>query len=92
MSDAVNKLAREILTTCMLMKRDFNQAAREKDAKSGAALPDGSFPILNESDLMNAIHAIGRASDPAAAKAHIVKRAKDLGLENVLKQHSSMMM
>jgi hypothetical protein len=87
MSEAVEKLAREILTMCMLSKRDFNTAAREKDAKSGAAMPDGSFPILNAEDLMNAIHAIGRAKDPAAVKAHIRKRASALGLEHVLKMH-----
>ena len=68
-------------------KRDFSAAARKKDAKSGAAMRDGSFPIENESDLMNAIHAIGRATDPEAVRAHIRKRAKDLGLEAVLKAH-----
>lgn len=91
MSETLNKLAREILTTCMLMKRDFNQAARDKAAKSGAAMPDGSFPILNAEDLANAVHAIGRADHPEAVKAHIRQRAKDLGLEDWLKQHSSMM-
>jgi hypothetical protein len=30
-------------------------------AKSGAAMPDGSYPIENTKDLENAIQAIGRA-------------------------------
>jgi hypothetical protein len=60
-------------------ERDFDTDARNKAAKSGAALPDGSFPILNKKDLENAIKAVGRAKDPAAAKAHIKTRAKALG-------------
>ena len=39
----------------------------------------GGFPILSAKDLDNAIQAIGRAKNPAAAKAHIKKRAKALG-------------
>lgn len=60
-------------------ERDFDTDARKAAAKSGAALPDGSFPIQNKGDLKNAIEAIGRAKDPAAAKAHIKKRAVALG-------------
>ena len=44
-------------------------------------MPDGSFPIANVEDLKNAIQSIGRAKDPDAAKAHIKKRARDLGHE-----------
>jgi cation transport regulator ChaB len=39
----------------------------------------GGFPIQSKQDLENAIHAIGRAKNPAAAKAHIIKRARALG-------------
>ncbi len=59
-------------------RREFSQAKREKLAKSGAAMADGSFPIVTVEDLKNAIQAVGRASDPAAAKAHIKKRAAAL--------------
>lgn len=62
-----------------IFERDFSDKKRSALAKSGAALPDGSFPIENESDLKNAIRAIGRAKDPAKAKAHIKARAKSLG-------------
>ena len=59
--------------------RVYDAAARKRMAKAGTALPDGSFPIADLEDLRNAIQAIGRASDPAAAKAHIKKRARALG-------------
>lgn len=59
--------------------RDFTKDQRDAAASSGAALPDGSFPIQNESDLENAVKLAGHASNPAAAKAHIKKRAAALG-------------
>ena len=54
---------------------------RQKLAKSGKALPGGSFPIRNTEDLQNAIRAFGRAkeSDRADVKRHIIKRARALG-------------
>ena len=61
------------------LKREFSDDKRKELAGSGAALPDGSFPIENTGDLENAIRAIGRAKDPDKAKAHIIARAKTLG-------------
>jgi HK97 family phage prohead protease len=74
-------------------RRTFSADERKTLAKKGHAMPDGSFPIENESDLKNAIHAVGRASNPTAAKAHIKKRARALGLTKLLpedwqQQHS----
>jgi uncharacterized protein len=60
---------------------DFTEKQRGKLAETGAAMPDGSFPIRNRSDLENAIHAVGRAKNYDAAKRHIIKRAKALGAE-----------
>lgn len=57
---------------------------RERAAKKGFALPDGSFPITTVSDLKNAIRAIGRAKSPGAAKAHIKKRARALGRSDLI--------
>jgi hypothetical protein len=65
-------------------KRSFTADQRRAAAKSGAAMSDGSYPILNRSDLANAIRAIGRAKNPAAAKAHIKSRAKALGATAML--------
>jgi hypothetical protein len=88
MSNPLEDFATKLVNLC---KREFDQKARDKAAKEGAAMPDGSFPILNAEDLANAVHAIGRANHPEAVKEHIRKRAKDLGLTDWLKQHSSMM-
>lgn len=60
-------------------KRDFSDDDRKRLAGTGAALPDGSYPIVTAADVKNAVRAIGRASDPAKAKAHIISRAKALG-------------
>lgn len=97
--EAVNKLAelldqgkldpRELLKIAMddLTKRDFSEDRRKKDANKGKALPDGSFPIENKSDLENAIKAYGRAKDKEAAKNHIIARAKALGVEDMLPEN-----
>ncbi len=62
--------------------RFFSKQEREQDAKSGAALPDGSFPIEDEEDLMNAIHLVHMANNEGIAKSHIRARASVLGLES----------
>jgi hypothetical protein len=64
--------------------KSYTDAARKHLAKEGKALPDGSYPIVNVADLKNAIQAIGRAKNPAAAKAHIIKRAKALDATDAL--------
>jgi len=66
------------------IKREFSADERQSAANSGAALPDGSFPIKTKQDLHNAIQAIGRAKDPAKAKAHIKTRARALGATDML--------
>jgi hypothetical protein len=66
------------------LKRAFTEEQRNAMAKEGNALPDGSYPIANESDLRNAIQAYGRAKDKEAAKRHILKRARELGKENLI--------
>lgn len=64
--------------------REVDTEERKKSADKGHALPDGSFPIETVEDLKNAIQAIGRAKDPAKAKAHIKKRARALGHEELI--------
>jgi len=58
--------------------KDYSREQRDKMAKNGEALPDGSFPIHDCADLKNAISAFGRAGDKPKAKAHIKKRARAL--------------
>lgn len=66
------------------LKRAYSEDERDTMAKKGNALPDGSFPIADEEDLKNAVQAYGRAKDKEAAKAHIIKRALDLGKEELI--------
>lgn len=68
----------------LALKRAFSEERRMELAKDGMALPDGSYPIVNESDLRNAIQAFGRAKDKEAAKRHIMKRARALKLESLI--------
>lgn len=65
---------------------DYSKEQREKDAKKGLALPDGSYPIRTVSDLKNAIKAFGRAPEKkrAEVKRHIKKRAKALNRSNLV--------
>jgi hypothetical protein len=67
-----------------LAARDVPPKEREKLAQQNKAMPDGSFPIANEKDLRNAIQAIGRAKNPGAVKSHIRRRARALGLEDLI--------
>jgi hypothetical protein len=64
--------------------RDFSTEEREKLAKKGQAMPDGSYPIATVGDLRNAIQAFGRAKNASAVKQHIIKRAKALGKTDLL--------
>jgi hypothetical protein len=68
---------------------DISTEARERLAKEGKALPDGSYPIRNESDLKNAIKAYGRSNpeDRAKVRAHIRKRAKALGKADLIPEN-----
>jgi hypothetical protein len=47
-------------------------------------MKDGSYPIDSEQDLRNAVQAYGRASNKPATKAHIMKRARAMGLDEVI--------
>lgn len=66
------------------IKRAFSEERRMELAKEGMALPDGSYPIVNETDLRNAIQAFGRAKDKEAAKRHIMKRARAMNMESLI--------
>ena len=61
-------------------KREVKRKERESLASQGKALPDGSFPIKDKSDLANARQAIGRSKNPTAARALIRRRARELGV------------
>jgi hypothetical protein len=65
-------------------KADFSDDERKELAAKGQAMKDGSYPIRNKDDLGNAISAFGRASNKAATKRWIIKRAKELGATDML--------
>ena len=65
-------------------KRFYTTARRAEYAKRGIALPDGSYPIRDVGDLRNAIQAYGLGKDRAAAKEHIMKRARSLGRTDLI--------
>src|SRR5262249_43449602 len=61
---------------------DLSAAGRRQAAASGAAMPDGSYPIKTKADLRRAIKAVGRGgADHDAIRKHVLKRAQALGLE-----------
>lgn len=66
--------------------RNVSTDERERLADTGHALPDGSYPIANVSDLQNAIRAYGRAgeADRARVRQHIVRRARALSREDLI--------
>jgi hypothetical protein len=67
-----------------LTAADISPEVRRRAAKKGNALPDGSYPIRNVGDLKNAIQSIGRAKNPAKAKALIRRRARELNRQDLI--------
>ncbi|WP_406168891.1 phage major capsid protein [Streptomyces sp. NBC_00996] len=69
---------------------DLDTAARQHAASQGWAMEDGSYPIRpldshGRTDLEAAVRAVGRGSGSHdAIRAHIVKRAKALGLAEMI--------
>jgi phage head maturation protease len=63
----------------------YTQAERDAMAKSGEAMPDGSYPIKTRDDVQAAIDTVGMGKAPADdIKAHIIKRADALGCSDML--------
>lgn len=63
---------------------EFSTEQRSDLSRRGLAMPDGSFPIRNKSDLRNAISSYGRAKNPDAAKRWIIRRARELNALDML--------
>ena len=63
-----------------IAKAKNDTADRKHKAATGAAMPDGSYPIADVGDLTKAIHAVGRGgSSHGAIRKHIISRARSLG-------------
>jgi hypothetical protein len=79
-----------LLAAAIEASADPSAAQRREYARKGIAMPDGSYYILDQTDLSNATKAIGRGNaSTGAIQAHIVKRARALGLTNWLRDHTS---
>lgn len=70
-----------------LTKRDFSSKQRERMAEQGHAMPDGSYPIANRTDLMNAIRSWGRGGSDPKVKEHIKRRANALGASDMIPEN-----
>lgn len=61
----------------------ISKDTRDRMAKSGSALPDGSMPISKcsggEGSVESAVRVAGNHDEPAKARRHTIKRAKALG-------------
>lgn len=69
------------------IKRMYSATQRQEMAKSGMAMPDGSYPIKDREDLANAVSAYGRAVAAGRGdevKAWILSRAEDLDAMDTL--------
>lgn len=62
----------------------FTTGQREALSEQKLAMPDGSYPIRNRSDLKNAIASYGRAKHPEKVKQWIIKRARALNAVDLL--------
>ena len=79
LGDTIRAIVRQELR--ILAADKYTQDDRDRMAKSGHAMPDGSYPIEDEEDLDKAIRAVGRGgAEHDAIRRHIIKRAKALGL------------
>lgn len=72
------------VTDGFVCKREFSDSQRKGAAKTGEAMPDGSFPIGNIEDLHNAVMLLHNAKDPSEAKNHIIRRAHALNAKKEL--------
>jgi hypothetical protein len=74
----------EVVKDGVVEKRAFAAAEREKDAETGAAMTDGSYPIKSAKDVENAVRDYQRSGKRPEVKAHIIARAKAIGAESSL--------
>lgn len=81
----VPELSDDAFVDGAVVAASFSAEDRSKLASEGVAMPDGSFPIRNRSDLEKAIKLRGSGKQPKAKVIrHIRRRAKALGCEDAL--------
>ena len=70
-------VVRPVMADLLHEARDFSEAEREKDAKSGDALPDGKLPIEDEHDLENAERLKGKVKGVPKSEVNSYMREKE---------------
>lgn len=84
-SDDMGDVSYVQLMAGALVGKKVSAAARRRMADQGIAMPNGDFPIPNEGHLRSAVGRLGTyTGDKAAAKKHIIARAKALNLVRLL--------
>jgi hypothetical protein len=73
---------RRVRATNLFRKRIFSDDRRKTDAKSGAAMPGGRYPIESAKDLHNAYLDYIRTGRSSEVASHINERAKALGVDS----------
>lgn len=67
------------------LREKYTEKERQEMAKSGEAMPDGSYPIRDREDVENAIRTVGLGNDASAAiRRHIIDRAKAVGASDLI--------
>lgn len=84
---SVKKSLFDNLDPFYITKRKFSSKQRERMASEGHAMPDGSYPIANRTDLMNAIRSWGRGGSDPKVKEHIKRRARALGASDMIPEN-----
>lgn len=82
--EEVKDIEMEEVYNNVVEKREFSDKERRRLAEEGKALPDGSYPIVTVEDLRNAIKAYGRAKNKERVKRWIMRRARELGREDLI--------
>jgi hypothetical protein len=77
---AAKAKARQAVLDLAVPRSELTVEKRKQRAASGSAMPDGSFPIFDETSLHSAI----RLAHTPAQRAHVIKRARSLGLSDAL--------
>ncbi len=72
--------ARQAVLDLAVPKHELTAEKRRQRAKSGQAMPDGSFPIFDATSLKSAI----RLARTPEQRAHVKRRAKALGLSSMI--------
>ncbi len=80
----ISKLGNEALLAALASGAIVMKNTDGELLDTDVAMPDGSFPIRCNADLLTAIELVGGDGDQRQAALHIVKRARALGLESEL--------